>query len=181
MDASGVSDHAIAPVTADVHPKTKDTPSTEPVSRCNTTSPAADDSDGASTATPATDSQTRSLRDHAGWLRDRDQVTLAALLAVALSLLTWRAYRLATYQPDQFVIEKATDGIGYRIDLNTAAWLELSQLEGVGPVLAKRIVRERDRNGPFTSVDDLQRVTGIGPRTVERNRPWMQVTESFRR
>ena len=105
-------------------------------------------------------------------------MTLAILLAVTLFALAWRGYRLATYQPASFVIEKASDDVGYRIDLNTATWIELSQLEGVGPVLAKRIADDRQRNGPFASVEDLQRVSGIGPRTVERNRRWMQVTVS---
>lgn len=47
------------------------------------------------------------------------------------------------------------------IDPNTATAAELDRLPGVGPSLAARIVEERDRR-PFTSVDDLTRVRGIG-------------------
>lgn len=109
------------------------------------------------------------------WRRDRDQVTLAVLLAVTLSILGWRYHQLASPRLGGLVVEKASDGIGYRIDLNSATWVELSQLEGIGPVLAKRTVADRDQNGPFESVEDLQRVSGIGPRTLERNRRWLKV------
>jgi competence ComEA-like helix-hairpin-helix protein len=47
------------------------------------------------------------------------------------------------------------------IDPNTATAAELDRLPGVGPSLAARIVEERDRR-PFTSVEDLTRVRGIG-------------------
>ena len=106
--------------------------------------------------------------------RDREQTALAVLLLICLTFLGWRYYEVATRQPRTFVIEKASDEIGYQIDINSATWFELSQLEAIGPVLAKRIVADRDMNGPFRSIGDLQRVKGIGPRTVDRNRRWMR-------
>ncbi|TVQ61119.1 MAG: ComEA family DNA-binding protein [Phycisphaerales bacterium] len=60
--------------------------------------------------------------------------------------------------------------IARQIDLNAAPPEELELLPGIGPTLAARIVEERDAEGLFRSVDDLQRVRGIGPRTVERLR-----------
>jgi competence protein ComEA len=48
------------------------------------------------------------------------------------------------------------------IDVNTASADELEALPGIGPTLAAAIVEDRDRNGPFRSVDDLTRVPGIG-------------------
>lgn len=50
-----------------------------------------------------------------------------------------------------------------RIDLNRADAAELEKLPGVGPVLAARIVSDREVNGPFASVEDLGRVPGVGP------------------
>ena len=41
------------------------------------------------------------------------------------------------------------------------------QLPGVGPATAAAIVAERERNGPFASVDELDRVRGIGPAKLE--------------
>lgn len=49
------------------------------------------------------------------------------------------------------------------LDLNSATAAELEALPGVGPATAAAIVDDRDRNGPFASVDDLDRVPGIGP------------------
>lgn len=49
------------------------------------------------------------------------------------------------------------------IDLNTADASQLESLPGVGPATAGAIIDDRDRNGPFASVDDLERVPGIGP------------------
>lgn len=52
-------------------------------------------------------------------------------------------------------------------DLNTASAAELELLPGIGPVLAARIVVERADGGPFTSLDDLRRVEGVGDATLE--------------
>ncbi|MBQ7262541.1 MAG: helix-hairpin-helix domain-containing protein, partial [Synergistaceae bacterium] len=49
-----------------------------------------------------------------------------------------------------------------RIDINRATAEELTQLKGVGPLLAERIVEHRERHGPFDSVEDLLQVRGIG-------------------
>ncbi len=48
------------------------------------------------------------------------------------------------------------------ISLNRASAKELETLDGIGPVLAARIIAYRNQNGPFLSVDDLIKVSGIG-------------------
>ncbi|MEI6844695.1 MAG: ComEA family DNA-binding protein [Actinomycetes bacterium] len=48
------------------------------------------------------------------------------------------------------------------ININRATISEFDSLPGVGPVIAARIVAYRKVNGPFMSVDDLQKVSGIG-------------------
>jgi competence protein ComEA len=53
------------------------------------------------------------------------------------------------------------------IDVNTATPAELDELPGVGPATAAAIVTERERSGPFATVDDLDRVPGIGPAKLE--------------
>lgn len=65
-----------------------------------------------------------------------------------------------------------------RIDLNSADEAQLDLLPGIGPSLAQRIVEDRERFGPFGSIDNLQRVSGIGPRTIERFRPHVVITEA---
>lgn len=61
------------------------------------------------------------------------------------------------------------------IDLNRAGVGDLDGLPGVGPVLAGRIVLQRRRFGPFHEVDELLAVRGVGPRLLERIRPWATV------
>ena len=48
------------------------------------------------------------------------------------------------------------------LDLNRATAAELTRLPGIGPVLAARIVAQRAADGPFRSIDDLRRVSGVG-------------------
>jgi competence protein ComEA len=61
------------------------------------------------------------------------------------------------------------------IDLNRAPAAELEQLPGVGPATASAIVDDRERNGPFASVDDLDRVPGIGPSKLDALRDLVTV------
>ena len=54
-----------------------------------------------------------------------------------------------------------TEGQGF-VNINTANATQLTQLPGVGPAIAQKIIDYRTANGPFTSVDDLTKVPGIG-------------------
>ena len=52
------------------------------------------------------------------------------------------------------------------VDVNHAALAELMRLPGIVEVRARAILADRERNGPFATCDDLDRVPGIGPATV---------------
>ena len=60
---------------------------------------------------------------------------------------------------------------GERIDADRADIVEFARLPGIGPVLAKRIVAERSRSGPFRSLAGLDRVPGIGPALLAELEP----------
>jgi len=62
---------------------------------------------------------------------------------------------------------------GTRIDLNSAGVPMLCLLPGIGPQLGQRIVANREQVGPFLRVDELQRVSGIGPKTVAKIRQFV--------
>lgn len=62
-----------------------------------------------------------------------------------------------------------------RLDINRAGVAELQQLPGIGRSLARRIVAHREAGGPFASPEELLRVPGIGPKRLDRLRPWVAV------
>lgn len=61
-----------------------------------------------------------------------------------------------------------------RIDINQAGYGDLIPVSGIGPKTARRIIEEREKVGPFASVEDLVRVPGIGPETIDRIRPFIR-------
>lgn len=61
------------------------------------------------------------------------------------------------------------------VNVNTATRAELEALPLIGPALADRIIADRTANGPYRTVDDLARVRGISPRTVEQLRGKIRV------
>lgn len=67
----------------------------------------------------------------------------------------------ACISADGGVAGSDTEGQGL-VNINTANATQLTQLPGVGPAIAQKIIDYRTANGPFTSVDDLTKVPGIG-------------------
>jgi competence ComEA-like helix-hairpin-helix protein len=57
------------------------------------------------------------------------------------------------------------------INVNTASAAELELLPRIGPVMAQRIIADRQSNGPFENEAELDRVSGIGPKTLEKLSP----------
>lgn len=68
---------------------------------------------------------------------------------------------------------KATSPLG-RFDVDRAGPGDWERLPGIGPALAARIVADREEHGPFGTPEGLLRVRGIGPRTLERIRPFLR-------
>ena len=61
------------------------------------------------------------------------------------------------------------------ININRATAGQLDSLDGIGPVIAKRIVEYRTLNGPFISIEDLQKVSGIGVAKFEQIKSKLRV------
>ncbi len=53
------------------------------------------------------------------------------------------------------------------VNINTASLDELDTLPGIGPTTAQKIIDYRDENGPFSTIEDIMNVSGIGPATFE--------------
>lgn len=62
---------------------------------------------------------------------------------------------------------------GGKLNINTATEAQFETLPSIGPVLAQRIVQDRDTNGPFAGVDDLMRVPGIKDALMQKIRPFV--------
>ena len=70
--------------------------------------------------------------------------------------------------------------LGLPLDINTENASGLALLPGIGPQKGAAVEAYRNAHGPFLSVDDLINVHGIGPKTLERLRPWV-VCDDFER
>jgi len=62
------------------------------------------------------------------------------------------------------------------VNINTATKEQLDGLKGIGPVKAQAIIDYRTKNGAFKTVDDLEKVPGIGPATMKEIRSDISVT-----
>jgi len=108
-------------------------------------------------------------------LKRMDQAAIAGLTLAAL--VSIGAYWVAQGGASGRLIEidrAPRQSVQFQLDVNQADWPEISVLPEVGETLARRIVESRVADGPFADLDELQRVRGIGPKTLERIRPYLR-------
>ena len=99
---------------------------------------------------------------------DTALLMFAGVLCVAAPLTWWsRPLPLPSGQ-------EAGLALDFRIDPNHADAATLELLPGIGPATAAKIIADRAERGPFQSAGDLERISGIGPKTVEGIGPWVR-------
>lgn len=64
---------------------------------------------------------------------------------------------------------------GGKVSINHASVAELETLPGIGTSYAQRIIAYRTEHGPFTSIDQLDAVSGIGPATIAKLRDLVEL------
>lgn len=74
------------------------------------------------------------------------------------------------------ISQYTTDG-QIRVNLNSADIDELCRIPRIGPATARRILEHRMMHGPFTSVDELDAIRGIGKKTIESTRTLAYIGE----
>ena len=118
---------------------------------------------------------TRSSLGPAWLLRRADQTAVAGLVLIALaSTVGWWVSRGGLGGRLVEVERADPQTAAFQVDPNTADWPELIQLPGIGPTLAQRIVQSRRADGPFLDHEDIKRVRGIGPKTLDQIRPYLR-------
>ncbi|HKF96026.1 MAG TPA: helix-hairpin-helix domain-containing protein [Gammaproteobacteria bacterium] len=63
------------------------------------------------------------------------------------------------------------------INITSADLEALAALKSIGPANAAAIIADRDANGPFASVEELDRVKGVGEKTIEMNKNTITVSD----
>jgi len=77
-----------------------------------------------------------------------------------------------------FFLFAATPVLAEVVNINQADAAALAEhLNGIGMVKAKEIVKYRDTNGKFESIEELSNIKGIGEKTVEKNRDNMSLSK----
>jgi competence protein ComEA len=112
---------------------------------------------------------------HPWLLRRSDQLAVASLVLFSLIAMAGYWWTHGGGRGGLIEIDRETPKTAqYLVDINTADWPEFSQLPGIGEGLGRRIVESREREGQYVDHNDLQRVRGIGPKTLERLRPYLR-------
>ncbi len=70
--------------------------------------------------------------------------------------------------------EQTKSEVAQKVDINKADAVMLTQIPGIGPKTADAIIAYRKDVGQFKSLEDLIEVKGIGPKKLEKIRPFLQ-------
>ncbi len=104
---------------------------------------------------------------------------LAGLLVVVSAYQFLRDYSIADEDSFELAVTLGGDSKQYRpvfiINLNYSPVDSLELIPGIGPVLASRIVAFRDSAGSFNSIEEILKVDGIGYKTFDKIKPYIEV------
>ncbi|WP_052352965.1 ComEA family DNA-binding protein [Neobacillus dielmonensis] len=79
------------------------------------------------------------------------------------------------HQSKSAVVKNSPVDDAVPVDLNRATEFEIAILPGVGPILAKKAIKERETLGGFQSLEDFAEILGLKPHIVEKIRPLVMV------
>jgi competence ComEA-like helix-hairpin-helix protein len=110
-----------------------------------------------------------------GLIPARVQPLLAAVIAASLTGIAVWFFAVGGHRGGLVHHDAAPPAtVRFTVNINAASTHELAQLPGLGPTMAARLVEHRRDHGPFTSIDGLLDVPGIGPATLDQLRPHLR-------
>lgn len=93
----------------------------------------------------------------------REQASMAALLVICVIGMGFYFWHRNIVENGLIDIDRAEHvKVEYLIDINHAPWPAIANLPGIGPKLAKEIVRFREQDGLFEQIEDIKKIHGIG-------------------
>lgn len=95
-------------------------------------------------------------------------ITTALVMTIlpVLMITTENEQRCFRTKNNPWILKETVTEHNGAVKINEATETELESLYGIGPVYARRIIEERQKNGPFYYPEDLEAVNGIGSHTV---------------
>ena len=109
---------------------------------------------------------------------------LSLLLTLVFLILVWNTFQyfrlrnLLNVTIHSLSVEKPKVVL-VPLNINLADSIELESLPGIGPKLASRIVKYREKAGGFSSVEQVSKMYGLTPENFEKAKPWLFVAEGF--
>lgn len=103
-------------------------------------------------------------------LKRLERFIIAILVGMLLAGLVLAAYKrshppkvyITQFDPGSYKASGSAKEPSPKVNINTAGADELAALNGIGPVIAGRIIAYRSRNGYFLSIADIKKVEGLG-------------------
>ena len=94
---------------------------------------------------------------------DRKKVNMARILEDGEQIII---PKIGETLEEELTVNQSSEN-GAKININKASQSELEGLNGIGAVLAQKIIKYREENGSFKNIEDIMKVSGIGPKKFE--------------
>ena len=114
----------------------------------------------------------------APWVTGADAAAVLALVSVFIVCVAAILIRQNAVGDDVRVERGGREPAPYRVDLNRAPVQELTLLPGIGRIRSERIVEWRREHGPFRSLEEVGRATGLAAKGIARLREFVTLGET---
>ncbi len=112
---------------------------------------------------------------HLGVFQQGSDLELKTEIATfdSLSSQSWASMQSKSLNVERKTNESNPAAAVKLVNINTADKAELMTIPAIGPVTADRILRYRQDFGPFTQIEELGRIKGIGKKTLDKIKPYI--------